>query len=668
MNNLAKKIKNSVTIGLLCLTYHLVFVPGNAVQANFSDENAEAAIEPEEYSRIRDDVQTTKQEVSGVGKTIKQTLQEAKAYIKDDNYDEAEYAVNKILIKKPANKKALRLKNKINAFRHLESMAEIGAVYEKEKLKNLEILEEEMIPYTERMRFPEEEDFRRVQERIIPDKTERFEEMKDSTSKMRIITDPALEIPKDIKDALNLIISFEFYEVPLLDVLAFIREKTNVNIVTGKDLSETLITLKLNNVTIETALTYILPDGVSYSVEDNSIIYISNDKLELRIYDIRDLLINLDDRVASRDDDNSRFSSSSISGSSSFSDSESKGERRNANQRVAELIRIITETIKPQSWTEEFGRITSREDRPGDLIIVNTDKVHKQVEDILTSMRSMQHLQVSIEARFIQMTDKFLKDIGVALQNIKIVTSNNSDNPELTDTIELDVDTSAGGAGDALSQGLNLTYSILKDFQVDFLLNAVQESEDAEILTSPRITLSNTQRGSIRVVNEISYVASFEIISQVPQPVIAIVEDGTVFDVRPIVSADRKHVFLEVHPNLTVITFKTLPFPVAVPFDSLSGGTTFQTLNLTIEQPIIRRQELSVTVDVPDRGTLMIGGLGTSEKKIKSGGVPFLKSIPFIGRLFSRDSEVIVRTNLIIILKPTIIIMDEELKIQKIKN
>ena len=50
--------------------------------------------------------------------------------------------------------------------------------------------------------------------------------------------------------------------------------------------------------------------------------------------------------------------------------------------------------------------------QPGDLVVVNTKHVHKQVEDLLASLRSSQNLQVSIEARFITVTDKFMEDIG----------------------------------------------------------------------------------------------------------------------------------------------------------------------------------------------------------------------------------------------------------------
>lgn len=606
--------------------------------------------------------------------------------------------------------------------------SDIQYIHERKRLKTIENLDKKMIPYTEGMRFPDGEGVERLERREIPDKTKRFEGMKGDTSRMMLITEPVADTPEDIEEALDSTIKyFNFYDVPLSDVIAFFREKTHLNMILDRNIPETSVTLTLSNVTIRTALKYILPTGVNYEVRDK-IICIAKDRMELRIYDIRDLLINLDDRIGGGrtgglgvggiggvgnlgaggfgggvdvgggvgTGDGGNLFGGGVGGGGvggrggGFGDASSgipiAAEFRNSHERVEELIRLIKEVIAPQSWnldqeetTEggttaenttnrqdaDLGRITTREDRPGDLIVVNTNRVHKQIQDVLTSMRSTQHLQVSIEARFIQMSDSFLEDIGIELQNLSIATgkSTNDPNQPQAHEIDIDIDTSAG-ASPSISGGLNLTYSILKDFQLDMLLNAVRESTEAEVLTSPRITLSNTQRGKIRVVSEISYVASYEIVSRAPQPVIDIVEDGTTFDVRPIVSADRKHVFLEVHPNLTVVTFESLPFPVAVPFTS-NEGTTFQTLELTIEQPLINRQELSVTVDVPDRGTLMIGGLGTTQKTSRSGGVPLLSKVPIIRRLFSRDSEVIEKTNLVIILKPTIIIMDEEMELQR---
>ena len=598
---------------------------------------------------------------------IRQKLSEVKAAIKKGMLDDAEIIVDELLDEYPTYVKALAFKEHLKRLRHLEKIEDLRATNMREMRTNVEILEEQSIPYTNIMRFPGREEMERIDKRQVHDRSKIFEGLKDRTSKLRIITNPAGKVPVDIRDALDMMISFEFYQVALLDALAFLREKIDINLIPDNDLPNVPITLKLSNVSIKTALKYILPEDVDYEVVDN-LVFIRKEKMVLRVYDVRDLLINLDDRISKEDGGGgggSRSGGSRGGGGriSDFVENNIEGERRNANDRVNELIRLISTTIEPESWEENLGRMTTREDRPGDLLVVNTEKIHKQIEDILTSMRAAQHLQVSIEARFIKMSDKFLEDIGVELKNVSL--QGNSD----SSSVDFDIDTSAGDVGaSAISKGLNLSYSVLKDFQFELLLNAVQESDEAEVLTTPRITLSNTQRGSIRVVNELTYVESYEIISQVPQPVISVVEDGTTFDVRPVVSADKKHVFLEIHPNITIVTFEDLAFPVAVPFDGGNSGTTFQVLDLTIEQPQVNRQELSVTVDVPDRGTLMVGGLGTTEKRMKAGGVPVLSKVPFLKRIFSRESEVIERSNLVIILRPTILNREEELKVNNLSK
>lgn len=637
IKHLLQKISFAVMIVLFSIISFTVFSRTSILLANSAEteDNEGAGIEPEVYIREENETaKTANHKYTPSTDPVQQAISKANAAIKAKDFDEADKIADNILMQYPDDGRGLILKNRIRDIRHTDIISEMYQINETERQKNKEVLDEMSIPYTELMRFPKNEDREQVQNRLLPDNTEQFNDMKDETSKKLLIPNPRGPVPKKINDALNTLLSLEFYETPLPDVIAFIREKTGVNIILDSNVPQIPVTIKLGDVPIKTALKYILPPEINYEIKDD-IVLISSEKSDLRVYDIRDLLINIDDN--------------------------GKGESRTANNRVEELMRLIIATIEPASWSPETGRITTREDRPGDLIVVNVDRVHKQIEDVLTSMRSTQHLMVNIEARFIQMTDKFLEDIGIELQNAII------SNPSSGTNLNLNNDTSAGGAS-SIGQGLDLTYSILKDYQIDILLKAVQESEDAQTLTSPRITLSNTQKGSIRVVNEISYVATYEIISSVPQPSIAKVEDGTTFDVRPIVSADRKHVFLEVHPNITIVQFDSLPFPVAVDVSRGSTEPLIQTFNLTIEQPRVSRQELSVTVDIPDRGTLMIGGLGTTQKTKKNVGTPILSKIPFIKRLFSRDSETVVRTNLIILLKPTILIREEEEKLQNDKE
>ena len=59
----------------------------------------------------------------------------------------------------------------------------------------------------------------------------------------------------------------------------------------------------------------------------------------------------------------------------------------------------------------------------------------------------------------------------------------------------------------------------------------------------------------------------------------------------------------------------------------------------------------------------MIGGLGKSSEKKASSGTPILSKIPIIKRLFSSnkiDREIDLRGNLIILIKPTILVREEE--------
>jgi len=59
----------------------------------------------------------------------------------------------------------------------------------------------------------------------------------------------------------------------------------------------------------------------------------------------------------------------------------------------------------------------------------------------------------------------------------------------------------------------------------------------------------------------------------------------------------------------------------------------------------------------------MIGGLGTSSETKTSKGVPILSKIPIIKRLFSSDvldRDITTAGNLIILIKPTILVREEE--------
>ena len=599
---------------------------------------------------------------------ISQLIQNAYAAVKEERYDDATKIADSILTMDPTNEEALYIKGKVNDIKHKNDTEHIKTIYAQEKLKSHEYLKEASIPYQDTIRFPKKAQWEDVSKRTLPQLDKIVEENKIKTGQLLLIPNPAEgSFPKVIEEALNTIISFEFLDTPLRDIVIFVREKTNINMIIDSEAGSVPITLKLKDVPLRTALKYILPKGYEYVVEGD-IIHIYKQKMELRVYDVRDILINLDDKEPLKFD---------ITAAATSQMSLSKGaavKTKDTSERVLDLIELIATTVEPSSWSSRVsvigaaeggsqrrintpgqgeGSIIARMGQPGDLVVVNSKYVHKQIEDLLASLRSSQNLQVSIEARFITVTDKFMEDIGSNITKFfsskaSIDTGANTDISDLV-------------SGD----GLQLNYSIFNDSILKGFLRAVQESKDSEILTSPRITLSNTQRGNIAVVKTINYIQSTSVSEGVVTPVIGTIPQGTTFDVRPIVSADRKYIYLEVTPSVfEVEEISSFTFSGLSTDATVGGGGAGTSITVppeqTVQLPKINVSQVSVTVCVPDKGTLMIGGLGSINKENLTTGIPILSKIPVLKRLFSRDQKTNKKSNLVILLKPTIIIKEEQ--------
>lgn len=599
---------------------------------------------------------------------ISQLIQNAYTAIKEGRHDDAARIADLILTMDSANKDALYIRGKVNDIKHKHTTENLKSIHSQEKLKSHENLKEASVPYQDTLRFPAKEQWTDISKRTLPELDKIVEENKIKTGQLRLIPNPPEgPFPKVIEDALNTIISFEFLDTPLRDIVIFIREKSNINMIIDSEAGNVPVTLKLKDVPLRTALKYILPKGYEYVIEGD-IIHFYKQKMEMRVYDVRDILINLDDKEPLKFD---------ITAAASSQMGLSKGaeitKAKDPSARVLDLIELIVTTVEPSSWSRSAsvigasaaggqrsinipgqgeGSIVARMGQPGDLVVVNSKYVHKQIEDLLASVRSSQNLQVSIEARIISVTDKFLEDIGSNITEFfsEKVSSDTGAKKDISDLVS--------------GEGLQLSYFIFNDSMLKGFLRAVQESKDSEILTSPRITLSNTQRGNIAVVKTINYIQSTSVSEGVVTPVIGTIPEGTTFDVRPIVSADRKYVYLEVTPSVFEVesidsfTFSGLSTDVTV--GGTSQGTTVVPPEQTVQLPTVNVSQVSVTVCVPDKGTLMIGGLGSIDKETLTTGIPILSKIPVLKRLFSRDQKKNKKTNLVILLKPTIIIKEEQ--------
>lgn len=77
--------------------------------------------------------------------------------------------------------------------------------------------------------------------------------------------------------------------------------------------------------------------------------------------------------------------------------------------------------------------------------------------------------------------------------------------------------------------------------------------------------------------------------------------------------------------------------------------------------PSTSRRRFEFSVEVPDKKTLVIGGLVSSSTTRSTTRVPFISAVPVVGRLFRTDSDNVTRTNMTAFITPRILSSDATL-------
>lgn len=84
--------------------------------------------------------------------------------------------------------------------------------------------------------------------------------------------------------------------------------------------------------------------------------------------------------------------------------------------------------------------------------------------------------------------------------------------------------------------------------------------------------------------------------------------------------------------------------------------------NVSSQQvPIINTQKVTTTVTVPNRSTVVLGGLIADDKRNDRNGIPYLSRIPVLGALFGTTTNGKVRRELVIMIQPVIVENNETL-------
>ena len=125
------------------------------------------------------------------------------------------------------------------------------------------------------------------------------------------------------------------------------------------------------------------------------------------------------------------------------------------------------------------------------------------------------------------------------------------------------------------------------------------------------------------------------------------------------VSADRRYVFMELDPEVTTVRLVDFPF-ITFAGAAGDGGAVGEALENIIQLPVEDSQTVDTTIGVPDKGTIIVGGLGRSERSHSEGGLPVVSKIPILRRIFGSESADLSENSLFIVARPEIVILREQ--------
>ena len=412
------------------------------------------------------------------------------------------------------------------------------------------------------------------------------------------------------------IITLKFKDADLRDVILFLGDFAKLNVVFDPEVRG-VVTCNLEDVPWDQALDILLRNNKLGKVLEGNV---------LRIAPVS---------VLTREDEDQR-------------------KLRESKELAGPLI-VKTITLSYSKARDVMALLNSKKSQRGEITIderTNTLIIADVRENLdllerLISVLDTPTPQVSIEARIVEATSTFIRNIGIQWGWRGIAdpfygnqTSLQFPNKIFADGSQIPQGIVTKGTGGPLGgYGINLPApafntavgfsfaNILDTFRLDVYLTALETAGEGRIISSPKVTTQNNQQAEIVQGRQIPVqtVANFTVTTRY-------VNAALELKATPQITAEGTIIMtIEIQNN-------------AADFANLVNGI-----------PPITTQSARTTVMIPDGGTTVIGGIYRTEDSITRDRVPLLHTIPILGNLFKSFARTKQNRELLIFITPRII-------------
>jgi len=440
--------------------------------------------------------------------------------------------------------------------------------------------------------------------------------------------------------------SLRVREAQIQDILLALAQESGENLVVDPEVTGT-VTVNLNRVTLEQALDALLGQlGFSYRREGR-IIRISKPILETKIFQVNYV------STSRKGEKTVVATHGSGAGGEQISASETRISGKDETDFWAEIQEGLTAIIfsdeRPAAVlrARQAGVVSSLTSADGKKLVISKTSGLIQVRDYPEKLREvanfLEHMeassqrQVLIQARFLEVTLSKEFETGIRWDNIQEQFFN-------LDLSELSISWNLLGGGTQSSATGALLVSGATgplaggDFVIADLVKALETQGKVKALASPKVATMNNQTAIVKVARQDVYFTS-EIsqgdVSTLQSFTPNTIDVGVILDVTPQIGPGGD-INMNIHPSITAEYDR-----VAAP-----DGTEF---------PLLRIREADTVVKVQDGQTIIIAGLIQEQESTTRTGLPCLTNLPVFGYLFGYREETAEKTELVILITPTVL-------------
>ncbi len=201
----------------------------------------------------------------------------------------------------------------------------------------------------------------------------------------------------------------------------------------------------------------------------------------------------------------------------------------------------------------------------------------------------------------------------------------------------------SNSAGTPASSFPGFSLSILGN-STQAILNALQSKTNVRVLSAPKLMVLNNQTATLQVGDQVPVITQqSQSVSAPGAPVVNSVDlrdTGVILKVTPRVN-DSGTVTLDINQEVSDVA---------------------ETTTSGINSPTIQQRRLSSTVATRSGQMVALGGLIRDRISRTRSGLPILSQIPVVGSVFGRTTDTGSKTELIILLTPTVVRSPDEAK------